>query len=67
MRKETLFPENDAYDLARHGKFSRVRGLRLKTANENQMNWLADIDEALEQRNSQQRRLLMIIKGKGDW
>jgi len=31
------------------------------------MNWLADIDEALEQRNSQQRRLLMIFKGNGDW
>ncbi|MBU26416.1 MAG: hypothetical protein CMD99_10375 [Gammaproteobacteria bacterium] len=31
------------------------------------MNWLAELDEALEQRNSQKRRLLMIFKGNGDW
>lgn len=31
------------------------------------MNWLDDIEGALEQRESQQKRLLMIFKGNGDW
>lgn len=31
------------------------------------MNWLDDIEEALEQRESQQKRLLLIFKGNGDW
>lgn len=31
------------------------------------MNWLVDIEEALDQRESQQKRLLMIFKGNGDW
>ncbi len=31
------------------------------------MNWLTDIDDALEQMNSRQKRLLMIFKGNGDW
>jgi len=31
------------------------------------MNWLDDIEGALEQRESQQKRLLVIFKGNGDW
>ncbi len=31
------------------------------------MNWISDIEEALNERESQQKRLLMIFKGAGDW
>lgn len=31
------------------------------------MNWISDIEEALSEREQQQKRLLMIFKGNGDW
>lgn len=31
------------------------------------MNWINGIEEALEARESQRKRLLMIFKGNGDW
>ena len=31
------------------------------------MNWISDIDEALQQRESEGKRLLAIFKGNGDW
>jgi len=31
------------------------------------MNWISDIEEALAAREQQQKRLLMIFKGAGDW
>lgn len=31
------------------------------------MNWLTKIDEALAERETQRKRLLMIFKGDGDW
>ncbi len=31
------------------------------------MKWLTDIDDCLAKRESEQRRLLLIFKGNGDW
>lgn len=31
------------------------------------MNWLTEIDDSIAKRESQQKRLLMIFKGNGDW
>ena len=31
------------------------------------MDWISDIEEALSEREQQQKRLLMIFKGSGDW